>query len=186
MTTATAAAAPITWVPLISSSPGLWEGGGDGSDDAHAEPGLAAAEAAIVAAVRAAGPPESVCLVLDSLAALRDAARSPRGWRAFLASRALLACPAAAVITRVDARAADADEGTPRWLPALVSAASLVLSAAPLPSGAAAGVEGTLTLQRRSAAGVGSAAGASPLACSVFNYAASSAGGVRVEARRRA
>ena len=88
-------------MPLITAAPGLWEDGD----------GLAAAEAAIVDAVTATGPPDTVCLVLDSLAALRDAARSPGAWRAFLASPALLACPAAAVLACADAGAAGAEDG---------------------------------------------------------------------------
>lgn len=74
-----------------------------------------------------------------------------------------------------------------RWLPALTAAASLILSAAPLPSGAAAGVDGTLTLERRAALGGGapaSHASRSPLAGAVFSFAALPAGGVRVEERR--
>jgi hypothetical protein len=122
--------------------------------------------------------------------ALRDAAPNPAAWRAFLASPAVLACPAAVLIARADAEAADSDDAPPRWLAALTAAASLVLAAAPLPSGAAAGVDGTLTLDRRAAGGGGGGDGSaqdsrSPLAGAVFSFAALPAGGVRVEERRR-
>lgn len=129
-------------------------------------------------------------LILSLTQALRDAAPDPAAWRAFLASPAVLACPAAVLIARADAEAADSDDAPPRWLAALTAAASLVLAAAPLPSGAAAGVDGTLTLDRRAAGGGGGGDGSvqdsrSPLADAVFSFAALPAGGVRVEERRR-
>ena len=61
-----AAPPPITWVPLIAATPSLWGeaacggGGGGGGRLAHAG-------ALVVAAVEGAGPPDGVCLVLDSL-----------------------------------------------------------------------------------------------------------------------
>ena len=124
------------------------------------------------------------CPIFFFSQALRDAAPDPPSWRSFLASPAVLASPAAVVIARADADAAGGGE-PPRWLPALTAAASVSLTAAPLPSGAAAGVDGMLTLERR-AAGGGAAGqgGRSPLAGAVFSFAAIPAGGVRVEQRR--
>ena len=83
---------------------------------------------------------------------MREAAPSLDAWRAFLAAT-VLATPAACVVARVDADAAAADT----WLPALAADAALTLAAHALPSGAGAGVDGVLVVDR--AAGVACAVG---------------------------